>query len=98
MTDLENFNKLIELEKSRSKIKLITKQGDVYYCEIHCPSEGDDELAYIFVSPDYPTKYFILDCDFIDTIEEINDDEWKRHLGQIAQQKNRPNFSSGCST
>lgn len=80
MTSLEKFNWLIELEKKYAKIKITTVRGEIYYCKVDCPAEDEEDWAYIFISPDYPTKYFILECNFIDQIEEISEDEWQRHL------------------
>lgn len=80
MTSLEKFNWLIELETAKHKVKITTVRGETYYCKVDSPAEGEDDWAYHFISPDYPTKYFILECNFIDRIEEISEDEWQRHL------------------
>ena len=80
MTSLEKFNRLIEIECGTGKAKITTVRGDTYYCRVHCPAESEDDWAYQFISPDFPTKYFIMECNFIERIEEISDEEWKRHL------------------
>ena len=59
---------------------MTTANGATYYCVIDSPAEGEDEWAYHFISPDYPTKYFILECEFIENIEEISEEEWQQHL------------------
>lgn len=83
MTSLEKFNLLIEMETKECKVKVTTVRGDVYYCIVECPAEEEKDWAYHFISPDYPTKYFILSCNFIEKIEEVREDEWARHLAQI---------------
>ena len=82
MTSLEKFNLLLELEKKDSKIKIATAEGAIYYCKLRCPAEDEEDWAYVFISPDYPTKYFILECNFIEHIEEITEEEWAKHLGK----------------
>jgi len=80
MTDIEKFELLLELEDKASKAKITTTNGETYYCKIDNPAEGEDDWAYHFISPDFPTKYFILECNFIDKIEEISEEEWQRHI------------------
>ena len=83
MTSLEKFNFLVELEKKDTRIKVTTFDGSLYYCKLHCPAEDEDDWAYIFVSPDFPTHYFILECNFIERIEEITEAEWQSHLKEL---------------
>lgn len=80
MTSDEKFKYLLALNDKASKIKVTTANGATYYCVIDSPAEGEDEWAYHFISPDYPTKYFILECEFIENIEEISEEEWQQHL------------------
>ncbi len=82
MTSLEKFNKLIEFEVNNIKAKITTINGDVYYCAPQCPAEDEDDWAYSFFTPDYPTHYFIMECNFIVKMEEISDEEWIQHLKQ----------------
>ena len=77
MTSLEKFKRLIELENK--KLRVTTSDGKVYRCVAESPAEGEEDWAYNFISPDYPTKYFILECNFIEHIEEISQEEWTRH-------------------
>lgn len=80
MTSIEKFNRLIELEVENRKVKITTVRGDVYYCKVEYPAEDEEDWAYSFFTPDYPTQYFILECNFIEKIEEISEQEWKEHL------------------
>ena len=80
MTSIEKFNRLIELEVKDSRVKITTIRGDIYYCRLHCPAEDEDDFAYSFVTPDYPTHHIILNCNFISTIEEVSTEEWGNHL------------------
>lgn len=80
MTSIEKFNRLIELEVGNRKVKITTVRGDVYYCKVEHPAEDEEDWAYSFFTPDYPTHYFILECNFIEKIEEISEREWQEHL------------------
>lgn len=80
MTSIEKFNRLIELEVKDSKVKITTTRGDVYYCKLHCPAEDEEDWAYSFITPDYPTHHIILNCNFMEKIEEISEQEWVNHL------------------
>lgn len=81
MTSIEKFNRLIELEVKDIKAKITTSRGEVYYCKVEYPAEDEEDWAYSFFTPDYPTHYFILNCNFIEKIEEISETEWQNHLG-----------------
>ena len=81
MTSIEKFKRLIELDDKNVKAKITTTAGEVYYCILDSPAEGEDDWAYHFISPDCPTHYFILECNFIEKIEEISEEEWQ-HLSE----------------
>ena len=80
MTALEKFNLLVGAEAEDSKVKITTTEGVIYHCKIHCPAEDDEDWAYNLISPDCPTKYFMLKCDEMAKIEEISKEEWQAHL------------------
>lgn len=80
MTSLEKIDILLDLDKRKKKAKITTMQGETYYCKLLHFAEDEDDWAYDFFTPDYPTKHFILECNFIDKIEEISDEEWQRHI------------------
>ena len=85
MTSLEKFNRLIRIEVQDTKVKIITVLGDVYYCKLLCSAEDEADWAYCFFTPDYPTHYFILECNFMAEIEEISEEEWQKHLEQVSR-------------
>lgn len=80
MTSSEKMDILIALDDKNAKAKITTVRGETYYCIVDSPAEGEPDWAYHFISPDFPTKYFILECNFIERIEEISDAEWQAHL------------------
>lgn len=82
MNSLEKFNRLIEFEIAGRKAKITTVRDEVYYCKPLHVAEDEEDWAYSFFTPDYPTHYFILECNFIKRIEEITEDEWQTHLAQ----------------
>lgn len=80
MTESEKFNLLVNFQCGKAKARITTIRGDVYHCRLLGQCEDTDDWAYEFYSPDYPTKFFALNCDFIESIKEISDEEWQRHL------------------
>ena len=76
MTSSEKFDLLLALDKEKRKVKITTVRGDVYRCKLNNFAEDEDDWAYHFISPDFPTKFFILECKFIESIEELSEDEW----------------------
>ena len=80
MTSSEKFDILVRLDKRRGKAKITTIRGEVYYCKPLHFAEDEDDWAYSFFTPDYPSKHFILECDFIAKIEEISNSEWEKHI------------------
>lgn len=84
MTKSAKFNLLVKFQCQRAKVKIITIDHNVYCCKLLGQCEDSDALAYEFYSPDYPTKFFALNCDFITEIEELSEDEWQRHLSEHA--------------
>lgn len=83
MTSSEKIDVLLDLDSRNAKAKITTVRGDTYYCKPLHFAEDEDDWAYSFYTPDYPTKYFILECNFIERIEEISEEEWERHLGNL---------------
>ena len=71
ITSIEKFNRLIELEVADKKVKITTIRGDVYYCKVECPAEDEEDLAYHIITLEDPPRHFILECNFIKSIEEI---------------------------
>ena len=86
MTSSEKFELLLALDKKKRKVKITTVRGDVYHCKLNNFAEDEDDWAYHFISPDFPTKFFILECNFIKNIEELSEEEWQRHLVDKAEQ------------
>ena len=78
MTSSEKMDILIELDKRKRKVKITTVRGEVYRCKLSHFVEDEDDWAYQFISPDFPTKYFIMECNFIERIEEISEAEWQQ--------------------
>lgn len=83
MTSLEKIDVLLDLDKRKKKAKITTANGETYYCKPLHFAEDEKDWAYDFFTPDYPTKHFILECNFIDKIEEISEEEWQRHIAKI---------------
>jgi len=80
MTSSEKLDVLLDLDRRNAKVKITTIQGDIYQCKLSGFAEDEDDWAFHFVSPDFPTKYFILECNFIAAIEEITEEQWLAHL------------------
>lgn len=83
MTSSEKFDQIVDLDRRGAKAKITTVRGEVYCCKPLHFAEDEDDWAYNFMTPDYPTHCFILECNFIEQIEEISEDEWQRHLEEV---------------
>ena len=83
MTSIEKFNVIVDIGIRNAKVKISTIDGGVYYCKPLHFAEDEDDWAYSFFTPDYPTHYFILECNFITEIEEISEAEWQEHLKKV---------------
>ena len=83
MTSDDKFKYLMDLDNRNAKVKITTRHGDVYYCKVDSPAEGEDDWAYHFFTPDYPAHYVILECNFIAQIEEITEEQWQHHFEEV---------------
>ena len=71
MTSLEKMKYLIELEKRGSAVKVVTIKGDEHICILNGIAEDEEDWAYHFITVNNPTNRFILECDYIKSIEEL---------------------------
>ena len=71
MTSLEKFKLMIELQLRHVNVKITSIRGDVYFCKLHSPAEDEEDLAYHVITLEDPPRHFILECNFIKSIEEI---------------------------
>lgn len=71
MSSLEKFKLLLELDKRGAKVRIISVRGEEYICKLYCPAEGEEDLAYHVITLENPPRIFILECDYIDSIEEL---------------------------
>lgn len=73
MTSSEKFDTLLELQRSgKDKLKIITVDGKEWHCKLLDPAEDEDDWAYHFADLHDPLKFFILECNYIESIEVIN--------------------------
>ena len=66
---------LMEYDKKKTNLKIKTKDGKVYKCKLRCFAEDEEDWAYCIDTLENPSRGFVLECNFIDTIEEIGDSE-----------------------
>ena len=76
MTESEKFNLLVKFQHEKVKVKITTVENAVYRCKLLGQCEDSDAWAYEFYSPDYQTKFFAFNCNFIAEIEELKEEEW----------------------
>lgn len=62
---------LLELDKKRSLVKITSVRGEIFYCKLRCPAEDEEDWAYHIVTLEDPPRNFILECNYIESIEEI---------------------------
>ena len=74
MTSSEKFDVLLDLQRSgKENLKIVTVDGKEIYCRLLDPAEDEDDWAYHFVDLYNPLKFFILECNYIKSIEEIQE-------------------------
>ena len=71
MTSSEKFDILLNLDQKGSLVKIITFGGDEFLCRLEDFSEDEEDWAYQVVTLEDPPRHFILECNFIKSIEEI---------------------------
>ena len=76
MTESEKFKLLAKFQHEKVKVRITTVENVVYHCKLLGQCEDSDAWAYEFYSPDYPTKFFAFNCNFIAKIEELKEEEW----------------------
>ena len=86
MTESEKFKLLAKFQHEKVKVRITTVENVVYHCKLLGQCEDSDAWAYEFYSPDYPTKFFAFNCNFIAEIEELSEEEWQRHLATKDEQ------------
>lgn len=93
MTSLEKLKMVMDLDERGGKAKITTVRGETYYCKPLHFAEDEEDFAYCFFTPDFPSQHFILECDFISAIEEISDSQWQQHLKELTNdiQRRLPN-------
>lgn len=71
MTSEEKFKRLLELDKKNATVRIISVAGEEFICRLYCPAEGEEDLAYHIVTLEKPERIFILECNYIAKIEEL---------------------------
>ena len=71
MSSIEKMKLLMEIQRRHANVKITTIRDEVYFCKLHSPAEDEEDWAYQIVTLDKPPKYFILECNYIKSIEEL---------------------------
>ena len=85
MTSLEKMKLLMEYQKKGAKLKITTIDGSVFNCKLYCPAEDEEDWAYDIVTLDNPSRFYTLECNFIETIEEIADNGENTMIETVAK-------------
>ena len=75
MSSSDILDILMEYDKKKAKLKITTIDGSVFNCKLHCPAEDEEDWAYDIITLDNPSRFYTLECNFIETIEKIADSE-----------------------
>ena len=75
MSSSDIFDILMEYDSKKTKLKIKTKDGKVYKCKLLCFAEDEEDWAYDIKTLENPPRFYVLECNFIETIEEISDSE-----------------------
>lgn len=71
MTSLEKFKILTELDKRGSLARITTINGEKFLCKLEDFAEDEEDLAYRVTTVEISPRHFILECNYIESIEEI---------------------------
>ena len=74
MNSLEKFKLLLELDKRRAKVRMVSVRGEEFICKLYCPAEGEEDFAYHIITEEKTPRLLIIECSYIAKIEEIVDD------------------------
>ena len=85
MNSSDIFDILMEHDKKKNKLKIKTKDGKVYKCKLRCFAEDEEDWAYCIDTLENPSRGFVLECNFIDNIEEIGDSEENTIIDSVAK-------------
>ena len=85
MTSLEKMKLLMEYQKKGAKLKITTIDGSVFNCKLYCPAEDEEDWAYDIITLEDPPRFYTLECNFIETIEEIGDSEENTMIETVAK-------------
>lgn len=66
------FDILMEYDRKKTKLKIKTKDGKIYHCKLICFAEDEEDWAYCIETLENPSRGFVLECNFIETIETIS--------------------------
>ncbi len=85
MNSSDIFDILMEYDRKKTKLKIKTKDGEVYKCKLRCFAEDEEDWAYCIDTLENPSRGFVLECNFIETIEEIIDSEENAMIETVAK-------------
>lgn len=71
MTSLEKFKLMMNLQVRHVNVKITSVNDEVYFCKLHSPAEDEEDWAYHIVTLEDSPRHFILECNYIKSIEEI---------------------------
>ncbi len=84
MTSSEKMDLLLDLQRRKKLVKIITIKGEEIFCKLHCPAEDEDDWAYDVITLESPSRYLTLECDYIKSIEEIKTSKPVENLEAIS--------------
>ena len=73
MSSIDKMKLLMEFDRKGSKLKITSIRDEVFICRLHAPAEDEESWAYDIITLDNPPKHFVLECNYIKSIEEISD-------------------------
>ena len=84
MTSSEKMDILLELDKKKSLVKITSVRGEIYFCRLRCPAEDEEDWAYDIITLEDPPRNFILECNYIESIEEIKNFSQTENLQAVS--------------
>ena len=71
MTSSQKMDLLLDIYSRGNNVKIITVNGEEFYCKLRCPAEDEDDWAFHVIVLDSSRRHLTLECNYVKSIEEI---------------------------
>ena len=84
MTSSEKMDILLALDKKKSLVKITSVRGEVHFCRLTGFAEDEEDWAYHIITLEDPPRFYTIECNYIESIEEIKNFSQAENLQAIS--------------